>query len=303
MTPPIHRYRIHGLEVASDIELRDLAPGVSQSPDVVIRRTMADTRTNVDDIGPTGYVSDGRGLRIDIRRLARFLVNSDEIVVQVAPGASPSAVRDLLLGRCLAALLHPRGIWPLHASTVSVNGQAVIFAAGTGLGKSTLAAHFEESGYAVVADDVTGIYRGADDMPYTYPGRRTMRLAPKAAARVGWTTGLDAQHKATYRARDVADSQPLRVRRLYRLAFGDGETRISGPVRGQEKFLLLVLGTYKRRMLSRIGFQPSHLAVQAAVARHVAVRRLWRPRSGVDPDLLVKLVERDLCSESAEQVV
>ena len=59
-----------------------------------------------------------------------------------APGRDlyESDVRVFLLGSCIGALLHQRGILVLHAGAIHTDKGAVLFTGPWGIGKSTLLA-------------------------------------------------------------------------------------------------------------------------------------------------------------------
>ncbi|HXC62650.1 MAG TPA: hypothetical protein VNV63_08245, partial [Nitrospiria bacterium] len=59
-----------------------------------------------------------------------------------------------LLGPIMAFALRLRGLISLHASAVSIDGNAVAIVGSGGAGKSTTAGSFARMGYPVVSDDV-----------------------------------------------------------------------------------------------------------------------------------------------------
>jgi len=63
-------------------------------------------------------------------------------------------VRLFLLGSAFGALLHQRGMLPLHANAIEIGGKAVAFMGEPGAGKSTLAAWLHDRGQRIIADDV-----------------------------------------------------------------------------------------------------------------------------------------------------
>ncbi len=62
-----------------------------------------------------------------------------------------------LLGPVMGFVLRLRGITCLHASAVAIGEKAIALVGPPGAGKSTTAAAFAESGYAVLSDDVVPI--------------------------------------------------------------------------------------------------------------------------------------------------
>jgi hypothetical protein len=62
-----------------------------------------------------------------------------------------------LVGPVLGLVLRLRGIFPLHASAVSIGDHAIALMGPAGAGKSTTAAGFARCGYRVISDDVVAL--------------------------------------------------------------------------------------------------------------------------------------------------
>lgn len=77
-----------------------------------------------------------------------------------------------------------RGMVPLHACAVEVDGKAVLIAGPSGAGKSTLTAGLILAGSRFLADDLTVVSVRANGQMRIAPGRPTMRLHPHTAARL-----------------------------------------------------------------------------------------------------------------------
>jgi len=166
-------YRVFGLRVRSDIELPELRPvAEAGDPDVTIRLSNVDA----DCSAPGIHVIEG-GLLFVAEDVARYRVcDGKSILVEQAAGAPEQNVRLFLLGSAFGALLHQRGLLPLHANAVDFGGKAIAFMGESGAGKSTLAAWFHDRGYPILADDVCAI--GFDDQrrPRVQPGFPRLRL-------------------------------------------------------------------------------------------------------------------------------
>ena len=61
-----------------------------------------------------------------------------EIIIDAKEDSEPALLRLCILGPGFAVLLHQRNYLILHASAVSVEGEAVIFLGNSGDGKSTM---------------------------------------------------------------------------------------------------------------------------------------------------------------------
>jgi hypothetical protein len=129
------------------------------------------------------------------------------------------------MGTAMGVLALQRGLLPLHASAVEVNGECVAFVGRSGAGKSTLAACLARRGYPLVADDMMTVGFDAAGAAIAWRGAPEVKLWGSALDAIGETgaelipvrPGLAKYYAPAKLSR--ADSLPLR--RIYLL---DGET-------------------------------------------------------------------------------
>jgi hypothetical protein len=95
---------------------------------------------------------------------ARFAVNphGSEIVADWPPDYCFEDAATYLSGPVLAFVLRLRGLMCLHASAVVIEDKAIALVGSAGAGKSTAAAAFAKSGYAVLCDDVVALTEQGD---------------------------------------------------------------------------------------------------------------------------------------------
>jgi hypothetical protein len=178
-----HAYRLSNLKVLSDIELPELMPwtGASNMSDEVFFR-VGEIPAGQSSAGPAAGGSelpDGHRCLLTLGDKGKVLVeNGREVIIEPAEGADPTDTRAVIMGPIQAVIWHQRGLVPLHASAISMNGRAVALAGPSGVGKSTLAAAFSTRGYAVLSDDICIVdtRNGATVLPST-PRLRLWRQA------------------------------------------------------------------------------------------------------------------------------
>lgn len=148
--------------------------------------------------------ADGR--RIEYRCLAR---------------CAPEALEAYVLGQVLSFALVKRGIEPLHASAVLVDGGALAFLGEAGRGKSTLAAAFLRAGFRLVTDDLLAI-GGTGGRVVVYPGPGRLNLVPGPARRLlGHVAGARMSGQTPKRVfvlppeRVVPGTRPVLLRAIY----------------------------------------------------------------------------------------
>src|SRR5438445_232581 len=112
--------------------------------------------------------------------VGEFLVSSDgkTIVCRQSNQASGESFRVYLLGQALSFALVKQGFEPLHATTVVVNGAAVVFLGDGGFGKSSLAACFLAAGHRILTDDLLILGETSKGI-LTYPGPDRIKLFPR----------------------------------------------------------------------------------------------------------------------------
>lgn len=174
-------YRLFGLQLASDLELPELTPhSATGEPDAEI---VLDKIPEVQSRIASPRIVDGAA-SFSIPDVACYsVVEGRKLLVDPANGADLKNVRLYLLGSAMGLLLHQRGIFPLHANAVEIEGQAFAFMGPSGAGKSTLAAWFHDRGYRVIADDVCAIHFNGQRQPWVSQGLPRLRL---------WKSALDA---------------------------------------------------------------------------------------------------------------
>lgn len=285
---PLHDYTVFGLHIRSELQLPELAARQTESadaPDVHIR------------IGDTGAVAEPRHVgpifqvgvddyRFEIRNTARYRVRQGkEIIVDPFTASSARNVRVFLLGTAFGALCQQRGLLPLHASAIDVDGQCVAFAGPSGIGKSTLAAYFHDRGYNVMSDDICVISLDAQGRPRAWPGIPRLKLWREAADALARDVtalepdqeGMEKYHFPTDRG---ARQTSLPLRRLYilreaRLSAQEGITQLTGTT----AFEALLANTYRQFLLAPMGRTAAHFALCASLTKHTGVYSFGRRKA------------------------
>jgi hypothetical protein len=274
-------YRVFGLDLRSELPIPELPLAPADADPVVEIR-----RDNIEAAdAPNGYSQTRDGTLLCIPDVGRFLIREGrEIVVAPAEGASERNVRLFLLGSALGALLHQRGLLPLHANAIEVGGKAIAFSGHSGAGKSTIAAWFHDRGHRILTDDVCVIGFDADGGAVAYPGIPRLRLWREALEASGRETG---EYSRSFDALDKYDVPsenralaPLPLAAIYLLRQADesaGAPAIE-KLQGVDSVETLMSNTYRGGYLQTIGRTGEHLAACLRIARQVPVfraARLW----------------------------
>lgn len=179
-------YSLFGLRVRSAMPLPELTSASEPGPpDVAIGVGPVDVPAGATE----GLHPSNGSLVLVIPEIASFRISGgDAIVVDARPGVPERNIRLFLLGSAFGALLHQRGLLPLHANAVEIDGRGVAFMGPSGAGKSTLAAWFHDCGHRVIADDVCVVRFDQQGRPMACPGLPRFRLWDDAVRFTGRDT-------------------------------------------------------------------------------------------------------------------
>jgi hypothetical protein len=114
----------------------------------------------------------------------RFLVSGDGLEILCAPLArAASSWTALLIGQLLPLVATLRGLEVFHASAVAQDGRALLFAATTGAGKTSLALRLVLAGARLLADDATPIDPRRNRL-MVHPGAGALGVRPDEQRRL-----------------------------------------------------------------------------------------------------------------------
>lgn len=178
-------YHLGALKLDSDLELLGLIPWdgpQNTRADVTVRLGMVAPQLERPDTVAPIFQTKGRGeYLLALPGTGRILVQDGrQVTVNPDPAADPIDICAVLSTTVQAVLWHQRGLLPLHACAVSVNGRVLALAGPSACGKSVLAALLSGMGHQVMADDicVVDVQAGAGvRMPPITPHLRLWRDA------------------------------------------------------------------------------------------------------------------------------
>jgi hypothetical protein len=189
-------YRLNGLRLDSDFDLPALPgwDGPAAAPsDVVFRHGKVPSRLDrPDHVAPVFQTGGSTAYLLALAGTGRIIVRDGrEVTVEPEAAADATVTSAILAGPIQSVLWHQRGLLPLHASAIDVEGRTVALCGHAATGKSTLAAVLAAQGHAVMADDICPVdARGGAEVS-VLPGCGRLRLWRDALDRIGTgTNGL-----------------------------------------------------------------------------------------------------------------
>jgi hypothetical protein len=208
----------------------------------------------------------------------------DAIVCHLSNPANAWRVEPFLLGTALPYWLEKRGRPALHASAVSIDGQAVGFLADNRGGKTTLALSFTMAGYPLITDDILPVRRCGTDF-FVQPGYPQVRLWPAHAKVIlSDCTGLEFVHPGIRKYRvPIGDrvgsfaSGPAPLAAIYLPARGTGGEINIAPVSPTDALKGMLGKSFVPWLAELGGGKERRLSLFGALIRKVAFRRIAYP--------------------------
>lgn len=304
----MYAYQAYRLTIRAEFPIPELLPAMppaggtdaETSPDVVIR--YGAVPVTLEDAAGRGvlYQATANRFLLTMDEVARYLVqNGNEILVEPAPGSLESDVRVFLLGSCLGALLHQRGMLVLHAGAVHTDHGAILLAGPSGSGKSTLLGELLRRGHTMMVDDVCAVVLDTAGLPVVLPGYPRTRLWADAVAKLEHEIGdmvrtRPALEKYERQVTGQYWDQPAPLHRVYLLnAVRRDQLTLESEPR-IHTFRVLLHNTYRRSFLDGLQMRAVHFDLAAAVAKQAGVTRVTRPTQPFRLQELADLIEQDL---------
>jgi hypothetical protein len=274
-------YSIFGLRVRSRLALPELFPASAPGePDVTIETGEVPQVDSKDG----GLTAMNGSLVLAVPGVARYRITGGaHVVVEPVPGVPDENIRLYLLGSVFGALLHQRGLLPLHANAIEIQGNAFAFMAPSGHGKSTLAGWFHRHGLRLIADDVCVVKFEPHGAPAVLPGLPRLRLWSEAFGTLGWShDGLSRSYAGhgnfdkfdlPVRAGSAVHS-PVPLAAVYLLDRGDAfEVE---PLVGLEAAEAVFANTYRGSYVSTANQPEAHWNAAVRIVKSTRMFRLRR---------------------------
>ncbi len=295
---PREAYSLYGLSLRSEWALPFPTSAAQGPPDTeLLRGEVGDFIEASQAVRPSSQASDwfaqarlaDGSVYLRWRELFEFLVSADGCQIlgrPLRPGAAES-FHCYLLGQVLSFALIKRGIEPLHATAVVVNGRAIAFIGDCGYGKSSLGAAFLRQGHTLLVDDLLVVRTQDRRGVLACAGPPRIKLFPEVASAVlgpefsGTRMNANTSKLLIPLPSSLTARTDMPLSALYVLGAPAAE-RPDRPIAistlsPREACLALVANTFNTVITepARLGQQ---LGLAAALARRLPVKSLSYPR-------------------------
>ena len=252
-------YKTFGLLFKSCIEHPEfLAESEEADPDCLISfGSVPKKLANPDNAGGV-YQSRGRHFLLKIDHVGRYLIeNGEKITIDRTPGATVHEITLFLWASAMAVLLHQRGIFIVHGSSIMKGEHAIIFSGSSGSGKSTIASTFAaRKGALIISDDISAIALDPAGVAVVLPGYPLMKLWRDSSDILGleWDEERLIREKVNKMMVNISDSfaqHPVPLRQFYLLSYKSSGPAVITEVNGYKKLELLTGKIFRKNYLKK----------------------------------------------------
>lgn len=238
-----------------------------------------------DGAPSTKFYRTEAGYLLRFLDFADFMVAGGDLAVtcRPVPGVTVGACRQLFLNQVLPLLWSKQGRLVFHASAVDVAGRAAAFVAGSGRGKSTLAASFAASGCGFLTDDGLAVAEGEGGFQVepSHPSVRLWEDSRAVFAAAGMASDPAVQYGSKARLLAGRGFAYCGERRPLARAYFLGEDRAAAVTFERISPAAAALEWVKNSFLLDLEERPllaAHFDRVASLANQVACYRLNYPR-------------------------
>jgi hypothetical protein len=290
---------LYGFPVLSCLLLPNPSPFV-QTPEIII--SYGKVPESLDHFVKAGarYQASPGQLLLKVDNIARFLVTGgNAITIEKLPGASEEDIRVFLIAPVFSAIIHQRGLLPVHGSAIRSGNGAVIFAGNSGAGKSTLVAALIHRGYKLVTDDLSVISIDNNGIPVIFPGFPQLKLWEDSLKKLGEDPASLKKvrqnlNKFIRPATGHFEDTALPVSKIFILHHRNTEGFEINQLKGLEKFSALKNNTYRAHFVKGLGNIKNHFRHINAVAKHSEIFNVFRPDKNFLLEELADLIQQQL---------
>ncbi len=292
-------YKAFGLVFKSEIEIPEFLPTGETEADIQIITGMAPDKIPSPATRGVLFQGTAHEFLLQVPDTGKIFVSGGcSIIIEKKPDAGWDDIRVFLLSSGMGALLHQRGLLPMHASAVEINGIVALLMGNSGAGKSTLAAGLSKKGARILADDIS-LIRHENNNPLIIPAFPQVKL---------WEDSLkklkdSAENLKKVRAElgkywksitEGFQDQPKAANMAFLLSPVNRNEFSIAPVTGIEKFNVLKNNTYKFRFIHGSGLEKNHFSSISHLANGIIVYKIERPSGGFELEQLVDLVLKQI---------
>lgn len=294
-------YRAFGMTISSEFPIVQLQKIANTEPDV---RIVSSDLSALTEDEKAQCRKQGAAFITGVDQTIYRVTNGSLIEVSLTETSDSKLTGVYLMGSCMGAILHQRGLMPLHGSCITDGKRSILITGDSGAGKSTLAAEFLKQGWKLITDDVTAVF-DVDKTPMVQSSYPSQKL---------WKDALDHYDRPE---EDIHSLYVTQTREKFGVNvsgfFHEGTAELSmvirlipadhacviAPIKGMAKVDQLMQNTYRPRMIEPGNVQ-RHFQRCVTLSTKIPMALAIRENGKQCADILYKLITDYLGGQNHE---
>ncbi|MBS1780550.1 MAG: hypothetical protein JST70_14570 [Bacteroidetes bacterium] len=280
-----YRYRLSGYTFETNIPIRELIE-VNEDPECsLLVRPDISAKIPADALSAESYSNTDLKLTCIQKEQFGFVAIWDNNKIEYTPAShlDEIGITTQLLGTIAMIMSATLGFISLHAASVIINNKAILFCGASGVGKSTLTAHFYSKGYQVLSDDVTTLRIAAPGKILAYPSVPRIKLSDASLALIGKSgNGLQKINFETLKyilpISEIAGGDGYELSTIIFPLYKDGDFVLE-QIAGFQNKLLVAQHLYRKKLAKLLYSITSRRELFLALAAHIPMYYFYRPRN------------------------
>lgn len=291
-------YNFYGLTIHSEIEIPELIQCSSIEPDAWIKLGPVPDHLSKTTSTNLQYEAFKDDFLLKIESVAKYrVIEGKYITIHSKDNATLEEIRLFLLGSVMGALLHQKGMLPIHGSCVAKDGKGFIITGNSLAGKSTLAAGLCKKGYSFVTDDIAVVDIRNENKYSVFPGIPYLKLWKDVIHHIDEKKELKrvSPYFEKYRIPiDIPEPHKLNMLEKIIVLSATHSGYQYEEVSGAQKFNLLRQNTYRLQYVEKLNQTAIHFKNLSRMARAVRVFNVRRPSAPINVTKLVQFIENQV---------
>lgn len=289
------KYLIGGIVITSAIEF-DQLPCTDNDPDFhVFYGDVPDKLSDVEVNNGLASVNSKGDVLFVMPEIARYLITSDEVIIQLYDESRASDAKKYILTFVLGVMSFKKGYFPLHGGGIMHNNEAYLFTGQQGAGKSTTISALSKLGFATLGDDISNLFV-KDGLVYVHPCFPYFKL---------WDSTIDLLEitpDELVRLRSDMDkflvpmpnfsNTPVKLKRIYFLYEHDQYSFTE--IGGKKKIMKLKKNSYRTWLVDALKLSNIHFSLLNEIASNVECVFYRRPMTQATFTKSIQLLKENI---------
>lgn len=303
-------YRVYGLNIKSDIEIKEFVE-INNHDSIQVTICYSEIPDRIINKFREGNVCDinDNDIWFNIENIAVYHVKDGNLInYNPYENVDFYYLKTFIECTCLGFIMLQRNKIAIHGGTSVINDQAIIITGEKGAGKSSLTTALREKGYKFISDDIAPIEFG--DSIEVNPGFPYQKLCYDTAKKMEYNPDeffsfmSDSEIKYLIPVFNDFQSKDTELASIFEIVKGNVDTVIIEEVKSSDKLANIIKNIYRGEFIGILGgMKPEYFKKCLNIAQKVKMYKIIRPYKGFTVDDQIRLIEEKVFTRGKNEII